>query len=113
MQDDIEEFLASSRSLNNDIFSLTRLELLILIHYSIEGVQFRELKATLGISDGNLKSNLSKLESLKYIERSEVVMDNKTLSSYTLTDQGSKEVEKIMQWMKVAIKLGEVACSRI
>ncbi|MHA1733481.1 MAG: transcriptional regulator [Promethearchaeota archaeon] len=109
MQDEIKDFLDSSRALNSDVFTLTRIQLMVLLNYSFEGVQYRELKAALGISDGNLKANLNKLETLNYIEKNEIEMDNKKLSSYSLTSLGKKEVDKFFKWIKIVQSLGEPA----
>ncbi|MHA1729400.1 MAG: transcriptional regulator [Promethearchaeota archaeon] len=104
---EIEQFFQVNSILNSKVITLIRLDLMILLYYSIDGMQYRELKAALQISDGKIKSDLDNLRNMGYIRRKEVEMDNRKLTIYFLTDLGKKELEKIIKWMKTIIKLVE------
>ncbi len=104
---EIEQFFQVNSTLNSKIITLVRLDLIILIYYSIDGMQYRELKAALQLSDGKIKSDLDNLLHMGYIQKNEVEMDNRKLTIYSITDLGKNEVEKIIKWMKTIIKLVE------
>ena len=69
MNDDVNRLLETSETLNGQTLSLTRCVILALLAYFVDGVQYRELKASLKISDGKLISNLKLLKKLGYVER--------------------------------------------
>jgi len=106
MNDDVNRLLESSEILNSQVLSLTRCVILALLAYFVDGVQFRELKASLKISDGKLISNLKLLKKLGYIEKNEVEVDRKKIDVYSLNSKGRNELNKITQWMKI---IGKVA----
>ncbi len=83
------------------------------IAFFVDGVQYRELKASLKVSDGKLFSNLQLLKRFGYIEKSEVEVDNKKVDVYGLNTQGRKELNKIRRWMRLVDKVakeGEGKC---
>jgi len=100
----------TSKRLNSRAVSLTRCLILVLIGYSIDGLQFRELKAALKISDGKLIANINELLRMNYITKSECELDNKRLDIYELTEDGKKELEKISQWMELVSKAVKQIC---
>ena len=100
LNDYVSRLLEASETLNSQTLSLTRCIILALLSYFAEGVQFRELKASLKISDGKLISNLKILKKLGYIEKTEVEVDRKKIDVYSLSPAGRKEVDKITDWMK-------------
>jgi len=101
MSDSVQTFLEASNRINSRTVSLTRFQILTLLAYFKDGLQYRELKATLGISDGKLISNLNLLMIMHYIKKFVVEIDHKKLDVYTLTKEGKKELEKMTAWMKL------------
>ena len=105
MNDDIYLLLEASEKLNNRIVSLPRALILILLSYFVDGVQFRELKTALKMSDGKLISNLNDLKAMGYVTKSEVDVDKRKLDVYSLTKKGRLELNKVLDWMKAAQKV--------
>lgn len=103
----IKEIFEKKNQINSDTFTLTRCILLALNSYFIDGLQFRELKTALKISDGNLASNLNYLIKMGYINKNDTEFDNKKLKFYTITDKGKEELKKILNWMELIKKLLE------
>ncbi|MHA1488397.1 MAG: transcriptional regulator [Promethearchaeota archaeon] len=108
---DLDQFLSNildkSKELNSNVFSITRCILLALSSYFIDGIQYRDLKAGLKISDGKLASNLNFLEKMDYLSKEKVKLDNKNIQIYTITDNGKKELNKILNWIDLIKKLLE------
>jgi len=107
MSDNVQTFLEASDRLNTKTLSLTRFQILTLLAYFGE-VQYRELKASLNISDGKLISNLKLLKAMRYIDCSSVEIDHKSLDVYCLTKTGREELEKMTSWMKLAGNLIQI-----
>lgn len=105
VNDDVNRLLETSETLNSQVLSLTRCVILALLAYFVDGVQFRELKASLKISDGKLISNLKLLKKLGYVEKNEVEVDRKKIDVYSLNQKGRNELNKIAQWMKIIEKV--------
>jgi len=101
MNDDIYLLLNASEKLNSQTVSLTRCLILALLSYFVDGIQFRELKSALTMSDGKLIANLNVLRTLGYIGKSEVYVDKRKLDVYSLTAKGKSELNKITEWMKL------------
>ena len=108
MNDKILMLLTESRKLNGDVITLTRILIIALLAYFIDGLQYRELKSALNISDGKLISNLRKLEKFEYIRREEVTIDSKKLDVYYITENGLKEFKKIIRWMNLITNLVKI-----
>jgi DNA-binding MarR family transcriptional regulator len=107
VNDDVSRLLETSETLNGQTLSLTRCVILALLAYFVDGVQFRELKESLKISDGKLASNLKLLKKFGYIEKAEVEIDRKKIDVYSLNSEGRKELNKITEWMKTIEKVSE------
>ena len=103
----IKEVFEKKNQINSNTFTIKRLSLLALNSYFIDGLQFRELKTALKISDGNLASNLNYLIKMGYINKNNVVLDNKKLHFYTITNNGKGELKKIINWIELIKKLLE------
>jgi len=103
----IKKVFEKKNQINSDTFTLTRCILLALNSYFIDGLQFRELKTALKISDGNLASNLNYLIKMGYINKNDMEFDNKKLHFYTISDKGKEELKKILNWMELIKKLLE------
>lgn len=84
---------------------MIRCLILSLLNYFIDGLQYRELKAALKISDGKLISNLNQLEKFSYIKKSTIKFDNRKLTVYSITNSGKKEMKKITEWMELMIQV--------
>jgi len=105
MNDDIYLLLGASERLNSKIVTLARCLILALLSYFVDGIQFRELKAALKMSDGKLISNLNELRASGYIAKSEVEVDRRKIDVYSLTEKGRNELSKVVEWMKVFQKV--------
>ncbi len=103
----IKEIFEKKNQINSTAFTITRFILLALHSYFIDGLQFRELKVALKISDGNLASNLNYLIKMGYINKNAVEFDNKKLHYYTITEKGKEELKKILNWIELIKKLLE------
>ncbi|MBA7514016.1 hypothetical protein ES705_06034 [subsurface metagenome] len=103
----IKESFEKKNQINSSTFTITRLSLLALNSYFIDGLQFRELKTALKISDGNLASNLNYLIKMGYLNKNNVVLDNKKLHFYTITNNGKEELKKIINWIELIKRLLE------
>lgn len=113
MSDDIRSLLEISEKTNNRTISLTRCLILALLAYFVDGIQYRELKAALRISDGKLISNLNLLRRMQYIGKIETEIDRRKIDVYVLTEKGKQELNKIKEWMKAIQKVaqeGEMIC---
>lgn len=101
MEDDLLMLVDGSHSLNPDIFSLIRLQLLSnLADLLSEGATYRELKAALQLSDGALYSNLKALEHMGYIRSLDVRIEERELKSYQITNEGLMEWERMRSWLQ-------------
>lgn len=107
---DIARFLELSRRVNSKAVTLTRCLILVLIGYSLDGIQYRELKATLRISDGRLIANLNQLTELGYIRKSEVELDRRKLDVYFLTDEGKDELKTMKQFIGLLLEVLSKTC---
>ena len=107
-QDQIfEDILEVSNKINSSVFTMTRCLLLAFNIYFRDGLQYRELKTALNISDGKLASNLNFLVKMGYINKEDIKFDNKKLHMYTITNKGKEELKKILNWMDLIKKLLE------
>ena len=108
MNDEIQLLLETSQRINSKTISLTRCLLLTLLGYFADGLQYREMKAALKMSDGKLISNLNRLEAMGYIKKSIAELERRKLAIYSLTPKGGKEVKKITEWMSLVQKIAQV-----
>lgn len=93
--------LEESAFLNARIVSLPRLQVLgVLSVYDRDGMEFRELQAHMGMSDGKLLSNLYALRDLGMIHEEKTHMENKTLTTYRMTDDGRHEWDRTRSWLR-------------
>lgn len=105
--------LDTSKVVNSKAISLIRCLISVLVAYSHDGIQYRELKAALNISDGKLISNLNRLIEMGYIEKKEVKLDRKTMSIYLLTKEGEQELKRIEKWIETFQRVLSQVCERI
>ena len=110
--DSIKRLFDTSKRVNSRSVSLVRTLILVLIGYSVDGIQYRELKAALKISDGQLISNLNQLVAMKYIEKQEVTIDNRKVDIYVPTEEGKDELIRITQWMNSVQNVVKIICQK-
>jgi len=103
----LENIIGESEKINSKTFTLTRHILLALFSYFLDGVQFRELKTALKVSDGKLASNLRFLIKNGYIIEDEATLDKKKIKYYSITPEGRREFDKILNWMELIRSLTE------
>jgi len=101
----VKELIEKSNKINSSAFNLTRLIILALTAYNKDGFQYRELKALLNISDGKLKSNLDSLQEMEYINKVKIVLDQKKMHIYMISELGERELKKIKSWIEIMNKL--------
>jgi DNA-binding MarR family transcriptional regulator len=104
-EDEIQKLLELSDKLSSKTVTLTRCLILGLLAYFADGIQYRELKTSLKMSDGKLIANLNELKTLGYIGKSEVQVDQRKIDVYGLTEKGRSELTKIIEWMKTIEKI--------
>lgn len=102
----LKNLIEDSKTINSAVFKLSRFLILALTAYIKDGLQFRELKALLNVSDGKLQSDLNKLREMGYLEKFKVEMDTKHVTIYMITETGQKELTKMVQLTEL-IKRGE------
>ncbi|MGQ4834282.1 MAG: transcriptional regulator [Candidatus Asgardarchaeia archaeon] len=105
MNDKVLRLLMQSKKVNSEVITQTRLMILALLMHFIDGVQYRELKSALDVSDGKLISNLRKLEKFRYIKKEEIVVGKKKLDVYSITDDGISELKRVVKWLRYLIDL--------
>ena len=96
-----------SNKINSNALNLTRCTILALTSHIKDGLQYRELKALLNISDGKLQSNLDVLSELGYINKVKVKVDKNELTIYMITENGQNELKKIIYWFNIINKIWE------
>ena len=105
MNDYIRLLLEQTNNINGKVISLTRILILSLLNYFKDGLQYRQLKTALRISDGKLHANLERMIEMGYIEKSLVEIDNKELTTFFITPRGRNELSKIVEWMNIIIEI--------
>lgn len=101
----LPEIVELGNTINSKAFNLTRCMLLAIISYFKDGIQFRELKSALNLSDGKLFSNLHFLIEMNMIKSKKTRLDNKEIEYYMIADRGENELEKIVKWNYLIGKL--------
>lgn len=71
-----------------------------------EWVNYKEMKDTLGLTDGNLASHIASLEKLNYIEVKKEFVGKKPQTSYTATKLGKEEFQKHIDGLERLLKGG-------
>jgi DNA-binding HxlR family transcriptional regulator len=83
-----------------------RARLMILTHLASSGEAekgFTELKASLGLSSGNLSVQLRTLEEAHYVEIRKRFKDNKPWTGVALTVEGKKAIEAYLRNLEVIV----------
>lgn len=105
MDDEIQQFMEVSKKINSRSLSFTRFVILTLLSYFKDGLQFRELRIALGISDGKLFSNLNRLQKMGYIKKFTIMYDHKKLYVFSLTETGKAELLLMTGWTGIAERI--------
>jgi len=103
----VKLLIENSKKINSRVFNLTKCIILALTLHIKDGLQYRELKALLNVSDGKLQADLENLREMGYIQKIKVDLDNKKITIYMITDSGKNEIEKIGSWVELIKKIGE------
>lgn len=93
--------LSDATALNPQLVSLPRIQLMqVLRHYDQDGIEFRELQARMGMSDGKLLSNLYALRGLGVLEERKATVERKTITTYQITAAGRTEWDRARVWLQ-------------
>lgn len=93
--------LSDATALNPQLVSLPRIQLMQTLRlYDQDGIEFRELQARMGMSDGKLLSNLYALRKLGAIAERKVPMESKTIMTYHITEAGRAEWDRARAWLQ-------------
>ncbi|PIO06268.1 ArsR family transcriptional regulator [Candidatus Micrarchaeota archaeon CG08_land_8_20_14_0_20_59_11] len=97
---DFVSILSEARALDPKVFPLVRFEILAsLALLGGEGAAYRDLKASLGVTDGALFSNLKALQDSGYVLKKEVEFGGKRLDAFALTPQGAEAFRTSRAWI--------------
>lgn len=100
MDESFLSVISEAESLNSDVFSLPRLQLLAsLANLEPDGAVYRELKAALRLSDGALYANIEALRKMGYVKAEDVELEAKELTAYSITPEGKAELGRIRKWL--------------
>jgi len=100
MEDEFLSLISESKALNSKVFSLIRMQILSsLSELGQDGATYRELKATLDLSDGALFSNLKSLADMRYLKSEKVRVENKELECFRITPEGLAEWNRAKDWI--------------
>jgi DNA-binding MarR family transcriptional regulator len=69
-----------------------------------DGFEFSALKEMLGVTDGNLASNIKALEREKYVTVTKSFIDRKPNTKYKITDRGRTAFRKHIDALEAVIK---------
>ncbi len=81
----------------------TRLQIMSIL-VTNDGFEFNSLKEMLGITDGNLASNIKALEREKYIAVTKAFVDKKPNTKYKITERGRNAFRKHIDALEAVIK---------
>jgi DNA-binding MarR family transcriptional regulator len=95
----IVDLVNDAKVLNADVVTLPRILILAALKdLSEDGATFRELKATLDMSDGTLFSNLKALKKMGYVKESKVEVEDKEMHSFSITREGKEMFYAVCSW---------------
>ena len=95
----IVDLVNDAKVLNADVVTLPRILILAALKdLGEDGATFRELKATLDMSDGTLFSNLKALKKMGYVKESKVEVEDKEMHSFSITREGKEMFYAVCSW---------------
>lgn len=112
----VQDFIDASDKINSQTFSLPRFLVLTLLAYFEDGLQYRELKSALKVSDGKLISNLNKLRHMAYVKKYQEKIGNRKMDVYEITEEGKKEFSLIVELVELGsniVKSGNMTCQTV
>ena len=100
MQRDFLKLMDGLDAINQDLVSVPRILLMASLYdLGYDGATYRELKATLPLSDGALYSNLKALQKMGHIILKKVRLENRELDSFCITAEGKASWELVRSWL--------------
>jgi len=91
------------KKLNKAFDSRVRLGVMSILLVN-DWVDYKELKASLNLTDGNLASHIAALEKLNYIEIRKMFVGKRPNTSYRVTLDGRKAFEEHIQGLEELLK---------
>ncbi len=89
--------------LDETIHQRTRLAIMATLS-GVEGLEFNELKAQLGLSDGNLSVHLTNLEKPGYVKVAKGFVGKRPRTTIAITDKGRKALENYVNLLQAILK---------
>ncbi len=91
------------RALDNIIHSRVRLAIMSYL-MTAKSADFNELKSQLNLSDGNLSTHLTKLETIDYIKLEKKFVGKKPLTTVTITTKGNNAFKTYIEQLSTLIE---------
>jgi DNA-binding PadR family transcriptional regulator len=98
--------MVNIEGLNKDFESRVRLGIMSILSVN-EWVTFNEMKQYLDLSDGNLASHTSTMESKGYLEVKKLFVGKKPETSYRISDYGRIQFTKHVDALATLLKIKE------
>ncbi|OQX54513.1 MAG: transcriptional regulator [Candidatus Cloacimonas sp. 4484_209] len=92
--------------INRLIHSPIRLGIMTILNY-LEEVSFNYLKKRLKLTDGNLSSHITKLETAGYVVVRKKFVVKKPHTTYRITEKGKKAFRKYIKHLEAIIKVND------
>jgi hypothetical protein len=106
--DALRQMINDSHQINKKVFTTDRCVILLLLYCCKDGLQYREIKNLLKISDGKLIADLNTLEKEIFISKHFEKLDNKTLDVYIISEKGVSEIKKCREFFTLHVQLQEM-----
>ena len=104
----IPRIIDLSRRVNRKVFTIDRCVILLLLNCCKDGLQYREIKNMLPMSDGKLIADLTTLVNGRLLNKSSHQWDNKVLDVYTISDDGVSEMQQWREFFHACEKMLEM-----
>lgn len=90
------------KNLNKSFDNRVRLGIMAVLVVN-DWVEFKQLKETLGVTDGNLASHITALEKKEFIEVRKMFVGKKPQTSYHVSSTGRKAFEEHLEALEALI----------
>lgn len=90
------------KNLNKSFDNRVRLGIMAVLVVN-DWVEFKQLKETLGVTDGNLASHITALEKKEFIEVRKMFVGKKPQTSYQVSPAGRKAFEEHLEALEALI----------
>lgn len=104
----VPEAVTALDALDDAIHQKVRLSIMSTL-LAVGEVEFKLLKESLSLSDGNLSTHLALLEERGYVEAHKEFVRRKPRTSYTATDSGREAFQRYLQVLERIIRAAEPA----